>query len=129
MFRDGNVLLLDGDGVIIQPLTSVEYAQRTLKRGEEYVPPPTQVDPRTLGDDELAEILARREAEGDAAGFDRLRAEREVLDLEADMVINLEVMISMPGIASPHIECSFVVTADGNRPLVPQDRSRPVQPA
>ena len=34
MFRDGNVLLLDGDGVIIQPLTSVEYAQRTLKRGE-----------------------------------------------------------------------------------------------
>ena len=51
------------------------------------------------------------------------------LPLEADMVINLEVMISMPGIASPHIECSFVVTADGNRPLVPQDRSRPVQPA
>jgi cobalt-zinc-cadmium efflux system outer membrane protein len=36
---------------------------------------------------ELAEILARRETEGDAAGFDRLRAEREVLDLEADMVI------------------------------------------
>ena len=33
---------------------------------------------------ELAEILARREAAGDAAGFDRLRAEREVLDLEAD---------------------------------------------
>lgn len=36
---------------------------------------------------ELAEILAKREAEGDAAGFDRLRAEREVLDLEADLVI------------------------------------------
>ena len=33
---------------------------------------------------DLAEILARREAAGDAAGFDRLRAEREVLDLDVD---------------------------------------------
>jgi cobalt-zinc-cadmium efflux system outer membrane protein len=32
----------------------------------------------------LVEVLAKREAAGDAAGFDRLRAEREVLDLEAD---------------------------------------------
>ena len=36
---------------------------------------------------ELAGILEKREREGDAAGFDRLRAEREVLDLEADRVI------------------------------------------
>jgi len=35
----------------------------------------------------LADILAKRETEGDAAGFDRLRAEREVLDLEADLAI------------------------------------------
>ena len=32
----------------------------------------------------VADVLARREAAGDAAGFDRLRAEREVLDLEVD---------------------------------------------
>ena len=32
----------------------------------------------------LADMLARREAAGDAAGFDRLRAEREVLDIDAD---------------------------------------------
>jgi outer membrane protein, heavy metal efflux system len=32
----------------------------------------------------LAAVLAKREAAGDAAGFDRLRAEREVLDIEAD---------------------------------------------
>jgi cobalt-zinc-cadmium efflux system outer membrane protein len=32
---------------------------------------------------ELAAILGTREAAGDAAGFDRLRAEREVLDVEA----------------------------------------------
>ncbi|PYR45511.1 MAG: hypothetical protein DMF89_24885 [Acidobacteria bacterium] len=34
---------------------------------------------------ELAGLLAKREAAGDAAGFDRLRAEREVLDLETDL--------------------------------------------
>jgi cobalt-zinc-cadmium efflux system outer membrane protein len=35
----------------------------------------------------LADVLARREAAGDAAGFDRLRAEREVLELDADRAI------------------------------------------
>ena len=33
---------------------------------------------------EWAGVLAKREAAGDAAGFDRLRAEREVLEVEAD---------------------------------------------
>ncbi len=32
----------------------------------------------------LVDLLARREAAGDVAGFDRLRAEREVLDMDAD---------------------------------------------
>jgi cobalt-zinc-cadmium efflux system outer membrane protein len=36
---------------------------------------------------ELAAVLAKREAAGDAAGFDRLRAEREVLDIEADQAL------------------------------------------
>ena len=36
---------------------------------------------------ELAEVLAKREAAGDAAGFDRLRAEREVLDVDIDRVV------------------------------------------
>lgn len=34
----------------------------------------------------LAGVLAKREAAGEAAGFDRLRSEREVLDWEADRV-------------------------------------------
>jgi cobalt-zinc-cadmium efflux system outer membrane protein len=34
---------------------------------------------------EFAETLARREAAGDAAGFDRLRAERELADVEMDL--------------------------------------------
>lgn len=33
---------------------------------------------------QLADVLARREAAGEAAGFDRLRAEREVIDADAD---------------------------------------------
>ena len=33
----------------------------------------------------LAEVLGRREAAGDAAGYDRLRAEREVIEIEADL--------------------------------------------
>lgn len=37
----------------------------------------------------LADVLAKREEAGDAAGFDRLRAEREVLDVEADLTDTL----------------------------------------
>src|SRR3989442_4455822 len=33
---------------------------------------------------QLSDVLTKREAAGDAAGFDRLRAEREVLEIEAD---------------------------------------------
>ena len=36
---------------------------------------------------DLADVLAKREAAGDAAGFDRLRAEREVLDIDTDRVV------------------------------------------
>ena len=33
---------------------------------------------------DLADVLGRREAAGEAAGFDRLRADREVIDVDAD---------------------------------------------
>ncbi|MGE3704530.1 MAG: TolC family protein [Vicinamibacterales bacterium] len=35
----------------------------------------------------LADVLARRERAGDAAGYDRLRAEREALDVESELTI------------------------------------------
>ena len=35
----------------------------------------------------LADVLMKREAAGDAAGFDRLRAEREVLDADTDLIV------------------------------------------
>ena len=50
------------------------------------------------------------------------------LPLEVDMVLNLEAMISMPGVGSLHIEKSFVVAPSGSRPLISQDRAQPVQP-
>ena len=50
------------------------------------------------------------------------------LPLEVNMVLNLEAMISMPGVGSLHIEKSFVVTPNGSHPLIPHDRTRPVQP-
>lgn len=63
MFRDGNVLLLDAEGVIIQPLTNVKYAKRILKRGEIYEFPPAQIDPRTLKIDELKPLLTESDAD------------------------------------------------------------------
>jgi outer membrane protein, heavy metal efflux system len=36
---------------------------------------------------DLAGVLARREAAGDAAGFDRLRADREAFDVDTDLAI------------------------------------------
>jgi predicted ribosome quality control (RQC) complex YloA/Tae2 family protein len=57
LFRDGNVLLLDDDGVIIQPLTHAKYASRSLKRGVQYVPPPAAVDPREMNRKKLDKLL------------------------------------------------------------------------
>ena len=57
LFRDGNVLLLDEEGVIIQPLTHAKYASRTLKRGVTYTPPPETFDPRQMDRAALDELL------------------------------------------------------------------------
>lgn len=35
----------------------------------------------------IVDVLSKREAAGDAAGFDRLRAEREAIDVEADLAV------------------------------------------
>lgn len=50
------------------------------------------------------------------------------LPLESDMVLNMEAMVFMLGIASVHIEKSYVVAAAGGKALIPQDRSRPFYP-
>ena len=57
LFRDGNVLLLDEKGIIIQPLTHAKYASRSLKRGVEYVAPPAAIDPREINREKLDKLL------------------------------------------------------------------------
>ena len=57
LFRDGNILLLEGDGTIIRPLTHAKYASRSLKKGVKYSPPPETVDPRSMDGESLDKIL------------------------------------------------------------------------
>ena len=61
LFRDGNVLLLDDNDVILQPLTHAKYASRSLKRGEPYTPPPETLDPRGLDRNGLDNLLDNSE--------------------------------------------------------------------
>jgi predicted ribosome quality control (RQC) complex YloA/Tae2 family protein len=57
VFRDGNIILVDENGIIIQPLTHASYAGRTLKKGVEYTPPPPAMDPYLLNESSLQELL------------------------------------------------------------------------
>ena len=57
LFRDGNILLLDDKGVIIQPLTHAKYASRSLRKGVAYSPPPETLDPREMGREALDSLL------------------------------------------------------------------------
>ncbi len=49
--------------------------------------------------------------------------------MEENMVFNLESSMFLPGVGSLQMERSFIVTADGCRDLVPQERSQPVHPS
>ncbi len=74
---------------------------------------------------ELADVLGRRETAGDAAGFDRLRAEREVIDVEADRATAASdgaraggVLASFFAVA-PSSDAIEAVRPDGARSMVP----------
>jgi len=76
----------------------------------------------------LADVLTRREAAGDAAGFDRLRSEREVLDAEADLVIaaadRARAQARLASFLAAGTDPSTLVVADlppGARDLPPVD--------
>ena len=57
VFRDGNIILTDDQDIIIQPLTHASYADRTLKKGIEYQPPPAVVDPVNINKEDFEKIL------------------------------------------------------------------------
>jgi len=55
-------------------LVSAQVREATLSRSRDRL-------------QDLADILAKRETAGDAAGYDRIRAEREVMDLEGEVSV------------------------------------------
>lgn len=57
VFRDGNIILTDEEGIIIQPLTHASYSGRTLKKGVIYQPPPQALDPNEMDLETLKEML------------------------------------------------------------------------
>src|SRR5262245_8371450 len=65
---------------------------------------------------ELAAVLAKREAAGDAAGFDRLRAEREVLDIDADraaaVIERSRAQAALAGFFGESIDPTRIVAVD-----------------
>ena len=74
----------------------------------------------------LAEALGRREAAGDAAGYDHLRAEREVIEVEADLtaarVDRARAQASLAAFFSPTTETATLVAT------FPQTRTPPPLP-
>lgn len=65
---------------------------------------------------ELAVMLAKREAAGDAAGFDRLRAEREVLEIDADraaaVIDRSRAQASLAGFFGESVDPTRIVAVD-----------------
>ena len=57
VFREGNIILVDSEGIIIQPLTHAKYSGRVLKKGVEYSPPPPASDPHDFDEAALAVML------------------------------------------------------------------------
>jgi cobalt-zinc-cadmium efflux system outer membrane protein len=62
---------------------------------------------------DLAGILGRRESAGDTAGFDRLRAEREVLDIETDLA-----SAATDRVRAQAVLASFISEAPFDSPIV-----------
>ncbi len=58
-FRNGNVILLDENDNIIQPLTHTKYQDRILKKGMQYKFPPSQINPFELDYNSIKEMLAK----------------------------------------------------------------------
>ena len=71
----------------------------------------------------LAEVLSKREAAGDAAGFDRLRAEREVIDIDADRAAaateRARAQAAVAGLLGDTIDPSTIVALEASKPRPP----------
>jgi cobalt-zinc-cadmium efflux system outer membrane protein len=70
----------------------------------------------------LADLLSTREAAGDASGFDRLRAEREVLDIDADRATaatdRVRLQAAVASFFTEPVDSSRIVAIEGAAPEV-----------
>jgi len=57
LFSKGNIILLNPEGRIIRPLIKQDWAARSIKTGEMYVPPPSQTNPFLLNEHTFRELL------------------------------------------------------------------------
>jgi outer membrane protein, heavy metal efflux system len=75
---------------------------------------------------ELSDVLARREAAGEAAGYDRLRADREAMDIDADWAIARADRAR----AQANLAAFFVAPGDVSRiaAVVPDAQRKPELP-
>ncbi len=62
-FRNGNLILLDENGIIIKPLTHSKLGGRVIKKGIPYDSPKGSINPTTLTKDEFKEILSSSDIE------------------------------------------------------------------
>ena len=58
-FRNGNLILLDENRIIIAPLTHTKIGGRIIKKGFTYEPPTGAINPYNLTIEELQEIFAK----------------------------------------------------------------------
>ena len=58
-FRNGNLILLDENRIIIAPLTHTKIGGRIIKKGFAYEPPKGAINPYNLTIEELQEIFAK----------------------------------------------------------------------
>ena len=130
LFARGNVILLDADRKIVMPLKSIKMKDRDVLRGEAYEHPPSQLNPLTLSEGDLARLFQASEkdvvrtlatqtnmggmyAEEACliAGVDKNRDARSLAESEVHVLLNGIRTLFRPlveGTLRPH-----VVRADG----------------
>ena len=59
LFSNGNIILVDPSNKIILPLIKQSWAHRKIKGREEYVPPPSQINPFKITIEKFAELVKK----------------------------------------------------------------------
>ena len=63
LFSNGNIVLVDPEGKIILPLIRQSWAHRSVRGREQYVPPPSQINPFNLDSERFTDLLKESNAD------------------------------------------------------------------